>query len=251
MTNRRIVLRDGSTPDPRVRSRRQQAQAEILVEQEDLEHGDRAQQPVVDEVLIHEPEDPDQRDSSPLRRPRYSLLDLDRTIDISDDDLVNSQGPNADPVGIPSSPSPTGDTGIEAAGGNETIQVLDSSMEELRGRTSRTGEAIIVDVDQSSPPSRINLNDESVIVLSDSPPVSLRNEESESANPDAGDLGGPSCPICLLTFKSNKQSGTELLSTVCGHIFCGGCLREWLLQSQQCPVCRARITKKNYHPIFF
>jgi len=226
-----------------------------LVEEEVLGYGGGAQRQVVDEVLVHEQEDPGQRapqDVSHLLMPRYSLLDLDQTIDISDDEIVDHQEVGPEPGSIPLSPlsrRPGSDSGGE---GNETIQVLDNSLDEFRGRTSWRRQPILVDIDQSSPTSRIHLDDQSVIVISDSPPVSLRDEELESANPDAEEsFSVPTCPICLVAFKSIKKSGVELLSTVCGHIFCGGCLKQCLRQSQQCPVCRAEITRESYHPIFF
>ena len=47
-----------------------------------------------------------------------------------------------------------------------------------------------------------------------------------------------------LTFAQN------LVSTICGHIFCKPCLKESMKTVKQCPKCRKRINAKSFHSIF-
>ena len=47
--------------------------------------------------------------------------------------------------------------------------------------------------------------------------------------------GGNECPVCLdPILPSDSQLGL-----VCGHVFHGECLAQWLSQQQNCPMCRA------------
>ena len=56
------------------------------------------------------------------------------------------------------------------------------------------------------------------------------------------------CPICIEEFTENLTSDTENLSesptekrlvlTDCNHCYHEKCLREWLVQHKNCPVCR-------------
>lgn len=68
-----------------------------------------------------------------------------------------------------------------------------------------------------------------------------------SPPPRAGSL---SCPICLDTLGSIQAQRRNLVSTVCGHIFCSHCLEESLKARKECPTCRKKLTKKQYHPIY-
>lgn len=57
---------------------------------------------------------------------------------------------------------------------------------------------------------------------------------------------GWSCPICL----EPKTSVTEIMSTTCGHIFCGTCIRSAVKIHKKCPTCRKKLTAKQFHKIF-
>lgn len=74
-----------------------------------------------------------------------------------------------------------------------------------------------------------------------------------------GNFGGLDCLIysCLFSvwfFKmfyfQVRLAGIQLVSTVCGHVFCQRCLRQCLLTQQQCPTCRKRISHNDFHPLF-
>lgn len=60
------------------------------------------------------------------------------------------------------------------------------------------------------------------------------------------------CPICLSAFVAvaadegrdddRSRSRTPLRRTVCGHVFCDGCIRTWFRMSNKCPVCRVNVS---------
>ena len=59
-----------------------------------------------------------------------------------------------------------------------------------------------------------------------------------------------SCPICLESIDEIKAANKKLCSTVCGHVFCMNCLEQFVKHKKQCPTCRKKLSKKQYHPIF-
>ncbi|MFS7930211.1 putative transcription factor C2H2 family [Helianthus anomalus] len=52
------------------------------------------------------------------------------------------------------------------------------------------------------------------------------------------------CSICL-------DCIVEETSTICGHIFCKVCIERALLTTDQCPMCRRKITHRGIHRIHF
>ena len=67
-----------------------------------------------------------------------------------------------------------------------------------------------------------------------------------------------SCPICLETLVSIKAREKDIVTTVCGHIFCQECFVMTISHSKQCPTCRKKLVSYRaggrqtdiYHPIF-
>ncbi|KAK3932431.1 E3 ubiquitin-protein ligase RNF4 [Frankliniella fusca] len=55
-----------------------------------------------------------------------------------------------------------------------------------------------------------------------------------------------SCPICL----ESKTAVNEIMSTTCGHVFCGNCIRSSVRIHKKCPTCRKKLTMKQFHKIF-
>lgn len=96
------------------------------------------------------------------------------------------------------------------------------------------------------PPIMVDLTDSPASKVS-RPDVSLDLTDSPECHG-----GGVSvqCPVCLESLSSIKRSGCDLLSTVCGHIFCSRCLPASLKASGKCPSCRRRIGAKEFHKIF-
>ncbi|KAJ6636037.1 E3 ubiquitin-protein ligase RNF4 [Pseudolycoriella hygida] len=52
-----------------------------------------------------------------------------------------------------------------------------------------------------------------------------------------------SCAICLDDVKSAH-------STVCGHIYCGPCIKEAVKLFKKCPTCNKKLKTSNVHPIY-
>lgn len=51
------------------------------------------------------------------------------------------------------------------------------------------------------------------------------------------------CGICLEEIKNPS-------STICGHMFCHDCIKVAQHASKQCPVCRTKLSSKQYHRLF-
>jgi len=102
------------------------------------------------------------------------------------------------------------------------------------------------------PPITVDLTDSPV------PSANLRLDVTvETTNPDLDSTASPAgggisvqCPVCLESLGSIKRSGANMVSTVCGHIFCSRCLPASLRASGRCPSCRKKIGGGDYHKIF-
>eukprot|EP00056_Hartaetosiga_gracilis_P004223 m.72684 g.72684 ORF g.72684 m.72684 type:complete len:276 (-) comp11751_c0_seq1:113-940(-) len=74
-----------------------------------------------------------------------------------------------------------------------------------------------------------------------------KEKEKEKDDEDEGeDNTTPSsfsCRICLDTAR-------DPVVTRCGHLYCWPCLHEWLSQKEECPVCKAGVTKENIIPLY-
>ncbi|XP_070540046.1 E3 ubiquitin-protein ligase RNF4-like [Ptychodera flava] len=58
------------------------------------------------------------------------------------------------------------------------------------------------------------------------------------------------CPICMDDEKQIKANKRQLMSTVCGHIFCNKCIRGAVQTQHKCPTCRKKLSMRQFHPIF-
>mmetsp|Transcript_25355 Transcript_25355/g.51833 ORF Transcript_25355/g.51833 Transcript_25355/m.51833 type:complete len:172 (+) Transcript_25355:229-744(+) len=71
--------------------------------------------------------------------------------------------------------------------------------------------------------------------------TSNMNERFESVTDDAElEEAGRTCIICRDAMTAGHGGRCKKLPG-CGHMFHGHCLREWLVQQQTCPTCRADI----------
>lgn len=94
---------------------------------------------------------------------------------------------------------------------------------------------------------------ETTIDLTDSPvrsPSSSGPLFSQSPPSQSSPSTSLKCPVCLDTFSAIRQRGSRLVSTVCGHVFCGRCLPACVRTSGQCPTCRKRIGYQDFHPLY-
>jgi len=58
------------------------------------------------------------------------------------------------------------------------------------------------------------------------------------------------CPVCLEPFLSIRLRGSNLVSTICGHVFCGKCLPACVRISGHCPTCRMKVGYDDFHPLY-
>jgi hypothetical protein len=88
-----------------------------------------------------------------------------------------------------------------------------------------------------------------------SPSTTIDLTDSPVASPEASPSSSPQsprlhCPVCLDTFSTIRNKGLQLVSTVCGHVFCSSCLSTCLRSRDQCPTCRKILRSRDFHPLF-
>lgn len=54
------------------------------------------------------------------------------------------------------------------------------------------------------------------------------------------------CPVCMEKIKDGPPH-----STICGHIFCGECIKRAIKARKKCPICNTGLTLKGIHPLYF
>jgi len=87
---------------------------------------------------------------------------------------------------------------------------------------------------------------ETTIDLTDSP---ITNQGTSPL--PSGPLASLTCPVCLDTLASITRRGGRVVSTRCGHVFCGSCLPRCIQAAGQCPTCRTRLTLfGGFHPLY-
>ncbi|XP_074597757.1 uncharacterized protein LOC141852596 [Brevipalpus obovatus] len=59
------------------------------------------------------------------------------------------------------------------------------------------------------------------------------------------------CSICLEDESTIQSAGGQIVSTVCGHVFCKECIVKAIKNQRMCPKCRKKLSQKQFHPIFF
>jgi len=77
-----------------------------------------------------------------------------------------------------------------------------------------------------------------------------RSSQQRIAAPSSPVSASPKCPVCLESFRAVHRRGNRLVSTLCGHVFCGRCLPACVRTSGHCPTCRKRIGYDDFHPLF-
>lgn len=81
-----------------------------------------------------------------------------------------------------------------------------------------------------------------------SPPASRRLASSPMDRPtDASPGAGMfDCNICL-------ETASDPVVTMCGHLYCWGCIYKWLRlreDSPQCPICKTEVAREHLIPIY-
>lgn len=84
------------------------------------------------------------------------------------------------------------------------------------------------------------LNTGPPLVLS-SPTAFNSDSRPRPPTPEPEDPAALRCAICLGVFGAT----TPLSATICGHIFCEGCIQDALKVQKKCPICRKDLKSKN------
>lgn len=102
-----------------------------------------------------------------------------------------------------------------------------------------------------------NLNpvslDDSLCIINEVPPVTVNAPKiHQEANFSSSKSNKRiiRCGICFDAHDEICASGRDLVSTICGHLFCSECIKMSLKTLKQCPQCRKKLTAKQYHPIY-
>jgi len=100
-----------------------------------------------------------------------------------------------------------------------------------------------------------NSSPDMTIDLTESPvrrvrPASIPPPRQQRIATPSSPVSSPKCPVCLESFRSVHGRGHRLVSTLCGHVFCGRCLPACVRTSGHCPTCRKRIGYDDFHPLF-
>lgn len=119
-------------------------------------------------------------------------------------------------------------------------------------------EVILID---DEPDERVHVRRVTAVVDLCSPDSSSSNRRKRSHSPGAASrkmsdlsesmdetmaVGGMSCPVCMEKIKNGPPH-----STICGHIFCGCCIKRAVGEHKKCPICNKRLTIKGIHPLYF
>lgn len=84
--------------------------------------------------------------------------------------------------------------------------------------------------------------------------VNYAQNITPKANKDDNDDGdekiSKDCDICKESFKQLMNSGEELHSTPCGHVFCKNCIDASLRIYARCPACNEELSPGQTHRIY-
>ena len=73
---------------------------------------------------------------------------------------------------------------------------------------------------------------------------------SPSLSPVSTGKASITCPICMDRATQFERAGRELMTTVCGHVFCDKCIRNAISSFHKCPVCNKKLTLRQFHRLF-
>lgn len=66
-----------------------------------------------------------------------------------------------------------------------------------------------------------------------------------NTSPQKSTMGTTKCPICLDMFTMD-----QILSTMCGHLFCGPCIQSVIKTRKKCPMCNRGLKQNQVHRLF-
>ena len=117
---------------------------------------------------------------------------------------------------------------------NEQLFMIEM-MEERDNHIQRTGQDT-VDPDNMTYEQLMDLQEQVGKVKVGLSPAQVARLRHEHYSPDAHKLS--SCSICLNEF----DAGQEIVKLGCLHLFDSDCLKRWVDDNKNCPICKAEIT---------
>ncbi|XP_035206032.1 E3 ubiquitin-protein ligase complex slx8-rfp subunit rfp2-like [Stegodyphus dumicola] len=137
---------------------------------------------------------------------------------------------------------------------NVNSSVLNNSVQEI---CNESNERLITLVNESTPYAPIvtgNGTFHSILVNSSNTTRRKRrrtvDESDRLTNLQHENLRKIECGVCYDGVDQITSSGRELVSSICGHVFCNECLVTSIRGTRKCPNCRKKLTLKQYHPLF-
>ncbi|XP_065575093.1 E3 ubiquitin-protein ligase RNF4-like isoform X1 [Artemia franciscana] len=82
------------------------------------------------------------------------------------------------------------------------------------------------------------------------PPPSPDSDLGISSEAQGSSEATVQCGICFDTLGQMKTADKKVMSTFCGHLFCGPCLSSAIKNARVCPQCRKTLTLNKIHQIF-
>ncbi|XP_062515995.1 E3 ubiquitin-protein ligase RNF4-like [Corticium candelabrum] len=80
--------------------------------------------------------------------------------------------------------------------------------------------------------------------------ISSSSSSNRDVQPSQAVILGITCPVCMDSADQILADKRKLVSTTCGHVFCGKCIRSAIRRQHMCPTCRKRLSLKQFHPIY-
>ncbi|XP_076032796.1 uncharacterized protein LOC143020346 isoform X2 [Oratosquilla oratoria] len=138
---------------------------------------------------------------------------------------------------------------------SEIPQELLNDIEDLRQETAQRAQET-----QQIPAANVTANPHTHAT----PPITLNHNVARPLNPVRASSpieepdsppavsGQPTitCPVCFDSLATIQTSQRTLCSTVCGHVFCSVCIEETVKRRKQCPTCRKKLNKRQYHTLY-
>ncbi|XP_048747657.2 E3 ubiquitin-protein ligase RNF4-like [Ostrea edulis] len=187
------------------------------------------------------------RSRSRHREHNQSLVILnDDDADVQNGSCIDLTSGDEDVIDL-TSPNPSGsnDTNVVVLSGTSNTETRRRHRNRSRRNRNRDNseesENDVIEISQSSIELPLPISFDSEI----------ENEPSTSSNNSiTSPLQEINCPICMDSKKQIQKSGRQLVSTVCGHVFCKPCIKASINTHKFCPTCRKKLTLRHIHPLF-
>lgn len=145
---------------------------------------------------------------------------------------------------------------------SDDVIILDNSIQELSPPVTRRRRGVENNLNQSVVDLTCSTSDDIVDLTSPDPPagnspdvvfvsdITQSSAEEDLDNSVVSRTESMRCPICLEPFSKLVKKRHQIISTMCGHVFCDTCIYQSIDLTKKCPSCRCKLTRKKVHQIF-